>query len=86
MIINKQKLMQKILDYLNQRISLDQLVAWAEQCMLEADFEEKHFEEIRDIIARIGVADVRAFGLTWEDCEAFLSRLGYRAQIEIVEV
>lgn len=38
------------------------------------------FENLRDIVARIGFADVRAFGLTWEDCETFLNRLGYRAQ------
>ncbi len=37
------------------------------------------------IAGRIGLADVRAFGLTWEDCEGFLSRLGYRAKIDVFQ-
>ena len=32
----------------------------------------------------LGVADVKAFGLTWEDCEWFLSQLGYTVRIEVV--
>jgi hypothetical protein len=39
---------------------------------------------IRDVVARVGVADVRAFGLTWEDCEQLLTQLGYSAQVSIV--
>jgi hypothetical protein len=34
-------------------------------------------------VARIGVADVRAFGLTWENCEQLLAQLGYSAQVSI---
>jgi hypothetical protein len=30
------------------------------------------------------LADVRAFGLTWEDCEKILHDIGFSAQIEIV--
>jgi hypothetical protein len=29
------------------------------------------------------VADVRAFGLTWEDCENHLDRLGYCTRVEV---
>jgi len=36
------------------------------------------------LIVRIGVADIRSFGLTWEDCERFLAKLGYSAQVSIV--
>ena len=43
----------------------------------------KHFGEIREVVARLGVADVRAFGLTWEDCEQLLKQLGYSAHIHI---
>lgn len=35
-------------------------------------------------ITRLGVADVREFGLTWSDCEALLQQLGFHARIEIV--
>ena len=51
---------------------------------MEGDFEEKHFDAIRDVVARLGLADVRAFGLTWEECENLLKQLGYNARLEIV--
>jgi hypothetical protein len=38
------------------------------------------------VVARLGVADVRAFGLTWKDCEAMLRTLGYDARVEVVPV
>ena len=34
-------------------------------------------------VARLGVADVRTFGLTWEDCEQLLKQLSYSAHIHI---
>ena len=40
---------------------------------------------IREIVSRVGLADVRAFGMTWENCEDFLSRLGYRVRVEVLE-
>ena len=46
--------------------------------------EREHFNAIRDVIAHLGVADVRAFGLTWEDCERLLKQLGYAADVNIV--
>ncbi len=44
----------------------------------------ERMERIRDVVARLGLADVRAFGLTWEDCEQFLESLGYSARVEVV--
>jgi hypothetical protein len=35
------------------------------------------------IVGRLGAADVRSFGLTWEDCEHLLKRLGYTAHVDI---
>jgi len=34
-------------------------------------------------VSRLGVADVKAFGLTWEDCEQFLKQLGYSVRVEV---
>jgi len=61
-------------------------VNWAENAMMEADFDEQDFETLRDIVSHLGLADVRAFGITWEDCEDFLSRLGYRVRVTVSEV
>jgi len=71
----------KIDDYLQHRIDLAELVDWAEQVMMEGDFLDADRDLLRDVVARIGVADVRAFGLAWEDCEDLLRRLGYRVEI-----
>ncbi len=85
MKITRQKVGQKLIDYLYHRITLAELVDWAESAMMEADFEEKDFEIVRDIVSRVGLGDVKAFGMTWEDCEDFLSRLGYRLSVKVSE-
>ena len=73
----------KLRGYFNHSVSLPELVDWAEQAMMDADFIGKDWKTVRDIVARIGVADVRAFGLTWEDCEQSLMALGYRTEVQI---
>jgi len=52
----------------------------------ETDFEEDRFELIRDILSRIGLADVREFGLIWDDCYNYLHGLGYDVKVELSEV
>lgn len=84
MTITRKKVADKLGAYLHHRISLADLVDWAEQAMMNASFGTQNAEHIRDVVARLGLADVRAFGLTWEDCEQFLETLGYSARIEIV--
>ena len=42
-------------------------------------------DTIRDITSRLGLADVREFGLTWEDCEGYRSCLGYRTRGDVVQ-
>jgi hypothetical protein len=51
---------------------------------MDGEFDPTHLSTIRDVVARIGVADVRAFGLSWEDCEQLLTQLGHSAQVSIV--
>jgi len=69
MRIENRDVVGKLTDYLNHRVSLPKFVDWAVQAMMDGDFVGKDWKTVRDIVARIGVADVRAFGLTWEDCE-----------------
>jgi len=85
MKINRKIVAQKLIDYLYHRIALTDLVDWAETAMMEADFEEQDFEILRDIVSRLGLADVKTFGISLEDCEGFLSRLGYRVSITVSE-
>jgi hypothetical protein len=86
MVLNKKSLADMLIKYINREIDLQGLVNWAEDMIREADFESKSFELIRDILARIGLADVREFGLTWDDCYDFLHKLGYDVKVELVEV
>jgi len=85
-VITRQDVAAKLTDYLHHRLTLEELVEWAEQAMMEGEFEEGNFETLRDIVSRLGLADVREFGLAWEDCKEFLSRLGYQVRIEVSEV
>ncbi len=84
MIVTKQTVADWIAEYLHHRITLAQLVDWAENVLMDGEFEEQDAEMLSVVVGRIGVADVRAFGLTWDDCEELLRRLGFSARIEII--
>ena len=86
MLITKKIVSDKIAAYLHHDITLAQLVDWAERAMMEDEFEENGLPAIRSAVSRLGVADVRAFGLTWEDCEELLSQLGFSARVSIITV
>ncbi len=83
MKITRQIAAKKLIDYLQHLISLKELVDWAEWAMMEPEFEEKDSELLREVIGYLGLADVKAFGLTWDDFEKFLFRLGYQIKISI---
>jgi hypothetical protein len=86
MRITRRDSAQKLIDYLHHKMTLAELVDWAETAIMEAEFEREHLEVLREIVARVGLADVRAFGLTWDDCEDFLSRLGYKVSVSVAEL
>ncbi len=81
MKISRQTVADKITDYLHGKVSQAELVDWAEQAMMDEDFEETDMDLLSDIVGRVGLADVAEFGLRWQDCEEFLCRLGYRAKV-----
>jgi hypothetical protein len=54
--------------------------------MREGEFDDQDFTSARDVVARLGLADIAAFGLTWEGAVEMLSRLGYRATVDIQAV
>ena len=84
MIVTRKHIAGKLINYLDNRISLVQLVDWAEDAIREAEFSDPSDPKtIRDVVARIGLADVKAFGLEWEDYKGLLSDLGYQAKISV---
>jgi hypothetical protein len=84
MIVTKQMVVENIAAHLQHRVTLPQLVDWAENAMMGAAFDENDTATIAAVVARLGVADVRAFGLTWTDCEELLAKLGFSARVEII--
>ncbi len=74
-----------LIKYINREIDLTHLIDWAEEMIKEANIESTNFELIRDILSRIGLADVREFGLTWDDCYDYLHKLGYDVKVEVLE-
>ncbi len=83
-MITRQTVADKIAAYLHREISLAQLVDWAENAMMEGEFDERDMETLGAVVSRLGLADVRAFGLEWADCEQLLQQLGYSARVDIV--
>jgi len=83
-MITKQAVADKIGAYLHHEISLAELVNWAEDAIMEGEFEERDIDTLRTVVARLGLADVRAFGLEWSDCEELLQQLGFFARVDIV--
>jgi hypothetical protein len=84
MLVTKELIRDQLLAYLNHRITLAQLVDWAENTLCDGELEMHDIETLSDILARLGLADVREFGLSWEDCSTFLARLGYQLQVEAI--
>jgi len=82
-LITSKDVAGKLSAYLHHDIQLTELVGWAENVMMEGDFEKENYKILRDIVSRLGLADVKVFGLTWEDCEQFLNQLGYEVKIQI---
>lgn len=83
MTISTKALADMMLKYLNRQIALTALVDWAENMLRDADFEADHFEDIRDVLAHVGLADIREFGISWDDCYGYLRRLGYNVSVSI---
>ena len=86
MLITKKTVADKIADYLRHQITLAQLVDWAEQAMIAGKLTERDAKILAAVIGRLGVADVRAFGLAWEDCEDLLRQLGFSPRVEVVAI
>jgi hypothetical protein len=82
-MITRQLVAEKIVAWLHHELSLESLVDWAEAAIAHEPFDTPNSAELAAIVGRLGAADVRSFGLTWEDCEQLLKRLGYTAHIEI---
>lgn len=85
MMVTRKILADILIKYINREIDLSRLIDWAEDMIKEGDFEDENFELLRNMLARIGLADVREFGLSWDDCYDYLHKLGYDVKVEVFE-
>ena len=83
MLITRDTVAEQVAAYLQGNRTLTEVVSWAHEAFDTGEFDDVDLEVIRDVVARLGLADVAAFGLTWEDAVEMLARLGYRASVHI---
>lgn len=86
MKITKKAVSEKVLEYLQHQIRLEEMMDWSENLLMNINFEDDNEHTVRNILARIGSADVKAFGLTWEDCEKIMHQLGFSLMVFAKEV
>jgi hypothetical protein len=86
-MINKQMVSEKLLSYLNEEITLAELVDWAENCFVIGGFgPDEDIPLIRDVLIYLAGADTTAFPLTWDVCIDFMKRLGTPVKVVPVHV
>ena len=85
-MITKKIIANKLLAYLQHRISLGDLTDWAEQSLMDSSYEDDNFQTIRNTLAQLGLADVKSFGLEWKDCEAIMKKLGFKLEVNALEI
>ncbi len=85
-MITKKIIANKLLAYLQHRLSLEDLTNWAEQSLVNAPYTDDDSHTIRNALAQLGLADVKAFGLEWKDCEAIMEKLGFKLEVNALEI
>jgi hypothetical protein len=83
-MLTRQDVIDKLLDYLNHRITLATLVDWAETMLIDMDIAEADTALLMDVLTYVGAADTPDFPLTWDILSRFLDRLGAPVRVELV--
>ena len=85
-MITKKIIADKLLGYLQHHLSLAELVNWAEESLMNGAYEDDKDHTIRNTLSQLGLADVKAFGLEWKDCETIMQNLGFKLEVKALEV
>ncbi len=84
-MLTRQTVAQHLGDYLKHSITLAALVDWAENAIMHGDVEEGSEKLIMQALGRIAAADVKEFGLLWEDCESIMRELGFVIKVDVLK-
>jgi len=79
--LTRQTVADQLLAYLHHKLPLPELVAWCEWAAFEAPLVPGTEEVLMPILMRLGVSDVEAFSLSWEEWEDIMRQLGYELHV-----
>lgn len=81
-MITRQVVGDQLLGYLNKQITLEELVSWAENCMVNGGFyPDEDIDMLVDIVMYLAGADTPPFPLTWDACSEFMEQLGIPVKV-----
>jgi hypothetical protein len=84
-MITRQVVQDKLLAYLNNGMTLAQLVDWAENTFVDAELSpEEDIDLLHDLLMYLAAADTEYFPLTWAVISDFLEKLGTRVRVEMI--
>ncbi len=84
-MITRQTASEKLLAYLNNAITLAELVDWAEGALVEGGFgPDDDIDMLMDIVMYLAAGDSQYFPLTWDACQDFMRRLGTPVKVVTV--
>jgi len=81
----REDIKERLTDYLSHRMTLSELIDWAEQTMTEGGFDDARPHELMQVLGRVAAADAEGFGLLWEDCQQMLHDLGYQVEVLVTK-
>lgn len=85
-MVTKKVIAEKLPAYLQHNLSLAELIGWAEKKLIQSNYEDDSSHTIRNALARLGIANVKAFGLEYQDCEDIMQKPGYTLQVKALSV
>ena len=86
-MVTRNAILEQLSAYLNRKITLAELVDWAETALVEPDIPEtEDVDALMDVLMYLGAADTRGFPLTWEILSDFLEKLGGNIRITVEHV
>lgn len=80
-VLMRSAIVRKMNSYLGQEIPLSALVDWARETLSAGELSADDAALLKDLIDRAGQPGTRRFGLTLEDCDYLLRRLGQELRV-----
>lgn len=85
-MVTKEMIGNQLLAYLQHHLSLADLTNWAENTLQNGQYIDDDQHITRNVLAYLGLADVKAFGLEWQDCESMMEKLGFKLEVRALRV